>query len=429
MNNTHLPAGRAAHGAGVGPGMADISSAGYGMPQGTNGAVHGHNGHTGHNGYNGHNGHHGGRGGGARRGRHYNNNNNGSNNYNGYNYNNQHHVLHGQHNTLNHLSQQGQHGQFPQQMYAQQGYMPPYNNQQFGYPPMPPPMAPNYMQYAQQQQQQQYQQQQYQQPPYGRPIGGMQGQYAPMGGAPMGMHPMAPPGVLPHQHAPMGPLAQHSPALPHVMPQPHAPAFAGTAQHTPLIVSTPQPDHFAMHGAIPPLQSPPVVHSTFLPSAVQAPLGLPPSLPPHNPIPPHGDVHRSVSGNFGAPTHYSGVVPAVAATPTAPLAGLSPSVTTAETSSVPVQQNEELNGSITTPSSEAEPTPTSDVTPAKIAEAEISLSPASEGRIAPVDTSEAAPIDPSKARKPYEKPSVRCIPLSLFWACACDSMCCQICSG
>ncbi|CAK7226556.1 hypothetical protein SBRCBS47491_006271 [Sporothrix bragantina] len=372
MNNTHLPAGRAAHVAGAGLGMADMSGAGFGMPQGTNGAVHNH---TGHNGYNGHNGHHGGRGGGARRGRHYNNNG-----YNGYNYNNQHHVPHNQHNQLNHHNQQGQHGQFPQQMYAQQGYMPPFNSQQFGYPPMPPQMGPNYMQFAQQPQ--------YQQPPYGRPGAGMQGQYAPMGGAPMGMHPMAPPGVLPHQHVPLGPVAQHSPAMPHNMLQPHAPPFAGNTQpHAPLVVSTPKPDQYAMHGAIPPHQSPSVAHSTFVPSSAQAPMGLPPSLPPHNPIPPHGDVHRSASNSFITSSSYTGVAPA--------LADVSTNGPAAVARPVSVPQNEDANDSVTATSSEAEPTPTSEFDPAQTAGAE--------------DTEEAAPVDPSQARKPFEK-------FSLPWA-------------
>ncbi|CAK7230544.1 hypothetical protein SCUCBS95973_007610 [Sporothrix curviconia] len=393
MNNNHLPAGRAAHGAGAGPGMADMPGAGFGIQQGTNGAVHNHNGHNshnGHNGYNGHNGHHGGRGGGARRGRHYNNNNNNNNsnnNYNGYNYN-QNHVPH---------NQQGQHGQFPQQMYAQQGYMPLFNTQQYGYPPIPPPMAPNYMQFAQQQQQQ------YQPPPYGRPGAGMQGQYAPMGGAPMGgapmgIQPLAPPGVLPHQHP-----AQHALALPHTMPQPHTPGFAGA----PLVVSTPQPDQFAMHSAVPAHQSPSVAHSTFLPPSGQTPMGLPPSLPPHNPIPPHGDMHRSVSNSFVVPPPYSGVAPVVApvvaaATPTAPLATLSTNVMATETRSVPGQQIEEASGSVTTVSSEAQPTPTSDVDPTKTPAAGASpLVAASK-----MEAAEAAPIDPSQARKPFEKISL-----------------------
>lgn len=381
MNSNHLPAGRAAHGAGSMPNMADVPGAGYGLTQGANGAAHIHNGHNGHNGYSGHHGHHGGRGGGARRGRHY----------NGYNYNNQHqhHISHSQHNQISHHNQQGQHGLFSPQMYAQQGYMPPFNNQQYGYPPVPPPMPPNYMHFAQQQQQ-------YQQSPYGRPNAGMQGQYAPMSGAPMGIHAVAAPGVLPHQHAPLGSVVQHSPALSHNVPQ----------QHAPLVVSTPQPDHFAIHNAIPPHQSPSVAHSPFLSPSIQAPMGLPPSLPPHNPIPPHRDTHRGVSNSFGAAAPFPGVAPAGPAATTTPLALSSTNAPTLDVRSVPIQQDGYVNGSNTTSSSENQPSATPEIDIAKTPVTETSpLIPDSE-RLASVDVTKAAPIDPSQANKPYERISV-----------------------
>ncbi|CAK7270493.1 hypothetical protein SEPCBS119000_004119 [Sporothrix epigloea] len=384
MNNNHLPAGRAAHGAGSMPSMAEVSGTGFGPQQGSGGAAHIHNGHNGHNGhighnghggYNGHHGHHGGRGGGARRGRHY----------NGYNYNNQyqHHAPHSQHNQLSHHNQQGQHNQFAQQMFAQQGYVPPFNNQQYGYPPMPPSMPPNYMHFAQQQQQ-------YQQPPYGRPSTGMQGHYAPMGGAPMGMHPMASPSVLPHQHAPLGPLAQHSPALSHNVPQ----------QHAPLVVSTPQPDQFAMHPAIPPHQSP-VVHSPYLPSSVQASMGLPPSLPPHNPIPPHREAHKGVSNGFGAINPFSSAATAGATATTAPLELSSTNASAPEHG----KQDEIINGSAAISSVEPQLIATPDTAPATTPTPETS-SVLDSIRTAPTETTEAAPIDPLQAGKPFEKISL-----------------------
>ncbi|CAK7233107.1 hypothetical protein SEUCBS140593_008491 [Sporothrix eucalyptigena] len=266
-------------------------------------------------------------------------------------------------------------------------------------------MGANYMPFSQQPQYQQPQQQ------FGR---GMPPPFVPMGGAPMGMHPMASP--LPHQQLPLPP--QHATlGLAHNMPQPHASTFANNAQHAPLVVSTPQQQQlpeqlappFAMHGGIPPHHSPSVAHSYQTPP-LQTPMGLPPSLPPHKPIPPHGDAHSNANGQMP----YSGIAPTAAASQTAPLVPVSPNTMNAEARSASVQQNDEssVDDNAITPSSDAGPTPTSDVDPYRtLAQNEASVNEASLSEsgtdaVEVAEPTEVSLFNPAQAHLPLKKISL-----------------------